>query len=111
MTEPVNKLILEIGDPAGARELGYAEAHQVLPGKIHTVKYEQLIEQQEVVTRALLEHCELPWDEACMNFHQNKRAVQTHSSTQVRQKLYSDSVGRWKVYEEYLGPLLELENS
>jgi len=58
----------------------------------------------------LLAHCELPWNDACMSFHKNERSVHTHSNAQVRQKLYSDSIDRWKVYEDYLGPLLQLTN-
>lgn len=82
--------------------------NRVLPGKIHTVQYEQLVARQEDVTRALLDHCGLPWDDACMQFHEAERAVQTSSNIQVRQPLYADSVERWKGREEYLGPLLDL---
>ena len=48
----------------------------------------------------------LEWDEACLNFHQNKRAVRTASITQVRKPIYQSSIAKWKRYEEYLGPLL-----
>jgi tetratricopeptide (TPR) repeat protein len=82
----------------------------VLPGKILSVEYEQLINRQEEVTRDLLAHCRLPWNDACLNFHENVRTVQTTSNIQVRQPLYADSIDRWKIYEEYLGPLLELTN-
>jgi len=82
----------------------------VLPGKIHTVEYEQLVNRQEEVTRDLLAHCGLPWNDACLNFHQNVRTVQTSSNMQVRQPLYADSIDRWRIYKKYLGPLLELTN-
>lgn len=82
----------------------------VLPGKIHTVQYERLVSHQEEVTRALLDFCRLPWDDACLAFHRNARAVQTSSNAQVRQPIYRDSVDRWQIYEKYLGPLLALHD-
>ena len=85
--------------------------NKVLPGKIHTVEYEQLINNQKNITADLLEHCDLPWHEACLNFHENERSVLTHSNTQVRQKLYTESIDRWKAYKDYLEPLLSLTNS
>jgi hypothetical protein len=84
--------------------------NKVLPGKVHTVEYEQLINRQEEVTRDLLECCGLSWDEACLEFQKSTRTVLTNSSVQVRQPLYTDSIDRWKRCEEYLGPLLELTN-
>jgi tetratricopeptide (TPR) repeat protein len=84
--------------------------NKVLPGKIHTVEYEQLINRQEEVTRDLLERCGLSWNEACLEFQNSSRTVLTNSSIQVRQPLYTDSIDRWKRYEEYLGPLLDLTN-
>ena len=84
--------------------------HNVLPGKVHTVEYEKLVTNQEEVTRDLLEHCGLPWSDACLDFQKNTRTVLTNSSIQVRQALYTDSIDRWKRYEKHLGPLLELTN-
>jgi len=83
---------------------------RVLPGKVHTVEYERLIHNQEEVTRNLLEHCGLPWNDACLRFYETTRAVQTNSNVQVRQPLYKDSIDRWKIYKDYLGPLLNLTN-
>ena len=80
------------------------------PGKIYTVEYENLVSNQEDVTRDLLKHCGLPWNDACLNFQKNTRAVLTSSSIQVRQALYTESIDRWKAYENYLGPLLKLSN-
>ncbi len=82
----------------------------ILPGKIHTVQYERLVSHQEEVTRALLDFCQLPWDDACLAFHRNARAVQTSSNAQVRRPIYGDSVDRWRIYEKYLGPLLALND-
>ena len=66
------------------------------------IHYEDIVFDQENQTRRLLEFCELPWEEACMNFHENTAPVSTASSVQVRQPLYSGSIGRWKRYGDKL---------
>ena len=81
--------------------------HQLFPDKIYDISYEELTINQEEETRKLLEYCELDWDENCLNFHTNKRAVNTASAVQVRQKMYQGSSDAWKKYEAYLGPLLK----
>jgi hypothetical protein len=68
------------------------------PDRFMDVQYEDIVFDQENQTRKLLEFCDLSWDEACMRFHENKAPVSTASSVQVRQKLYSGSIGRWKKY-------------
>jgi tetratricopeptide (TPR) repeat protein len=78
-----------------------------LPGRVHEVQYETLVQDQRVATAALLEHCRLPWDDACMAFERNPGAVATASAVQVRQPLYSASVGRWRRYQRQLRPLVE----
>jgi hypothetical protein len=78
------------------------------PGTLLDVPYEQLIADQEGWSRRILDFIGLPWDERCLNFHVSERHVLTASSWQVRQKLYKSSVGRWRNYEKFLGPLLEL---
>ncbi len=55
--------------------------------------------------RALIEFCDLPWDDRCLEFHKAKRSVRTASNWQVRQPLYGSSVGRWRKYEKHLGAL------
>lgn len=70
------------------------------------VRYEELIEHQEAVSRKMVEFCDLDWDESCLNFHENRRFVATASYDQVRRPLYSKSVARWKHYEKHLGPLI-----
>ncbi len=62
------------------------------------VRYEDIVHDQENQTRTLLSFCDLDWNEACMNFHQNAAPVSTASSVQVRQPLYSGSIDRWKKY-------------
>ncbi len=72
------------------------------------VPYEGLVADPELWTRRMLEFIGLPWDPRCLQFHDNARAVITASRWQVRQKINSRSVGRWRNYEKHLGPLLSL---
>jgi len=69
------------------------------------VHYEDIVHAQEKETRRLLSFCDLPWDEACLRFHENAAPVSTASSVQVRQPLYSGSIGRWRKYGDSLKEL------
>ena len=69
------------------------------------VNYEDLVADQETVTRRMLEFCGLPWAEQCLKFYDSGRAVTTASYNQVRQPVYRRSIQRWKHYEQYLEPL------
>jgi tetratricopeptide (TPR) repeat protein len=80
--------------------------HGTFPGRIYDLDYEALTEDQEQQTRALLEYCELPWEDACLEFHATRRAVRTPSGSQVRQKMYKGSSEAWRRYEAHLEPLL-----
>jgi len=80
--------------------------HELFPNKIYDISYEDLTLNQEKETRKLLEYCELDWDENCLNFHENDRAVKTASALQVREKMYQGSSDVWKKYEAHLKPLL-----
>jgi len=77
----------------------------VMPGVIHNVSYEALVADQEGESRKLVEFCDLPWQDGCLNFYKNKEASTTASASQVRQKVYSSSVGKWRHYETQLQPL------
>jgi len=77
----------------------------VIPGVIHSVSYENLVRDTEGETRRMLEHCGLDWQDQCLEFHKNTTASTTASATQVRQKVYSSSVGKWRAYESQLMPL------
>jgi len=81
--------------------------HDVLPGKILDLQYEELVGDFEAQLRRLLDYCGLPWDDACLRFHENRRAVRTASSEQVRRPLYSRIRPRWLDYEKHLGPLFD----
>lgn len=70
------------------------------------IQYEELVANQEEMTRKMIDFCGLEWDERCLNFHESKRVVTTPSYDQVRRPLYTKSVARWKNYERYLGPLV-----
>ncbi|HEY3778956.1 MAG TPA: sulfotransferase [Rhizomicrobium sp.] len=82
-----------------------AHFDEVLPGRVHRVIYEQLIENPEAEIRRLLDHIGLPFDEACLRFHENRQPVLTLSAGQVRQPLFKSGVGRWRHYELWLEPL------
>jgi hypothetical protein len=75
------------------------------PSRFMEVSYEDIVYKQEEQTKRLLNFCDLEWDNACMRFHENVAPVSTASSVQVRQPLYSGSIGRWKKYGSALGPL------
>lgn len=75
------------------------------PGMIHELSYEDMLDHQEQVTRALLEYCGLPWAQACLDFHETDRQVSTPSDWQVRLPLFSSSRGRWKNYRSHLSGL------
>ncbi len=76
------------------------------PEQLMEVRYEDIVFDQENQTRRLLDFCGLEFEEACMRFHENTAPVSTASSVQVRQPLYSGSIGRWKKYGEKLNPLI-----
>ena len=80
----------------------------VLPPRVMLeVAYEDLVADFEGQVRRILTHCGIDWDPACLDFHRTERPIRTASITQVRQPLYSTSVGRWRDYEPWLGPLIE----
>ena len=82
--------------------------HTVLPGKVLHVQYEDMVTDTEAQIRRLVEHCGLPWDDACLRFWESDRAVKTASSEQVRQPIYSSSMHTWRRYEPHLEPLIEV---
>ncbi len=79
----------------------------VLPGRVHRVIHEELVENPEAEVTRMLAYIGLPFEHACLKFHENSRAVRTASSEQVRRPLNRDGMDQWKPYEDWLGPLKE----
>ncbi len=77
----------------------------VLPGRVHRVVYERMVDDTESEVRRLLDYCGLPFEDACLRFYENDRAVRTASSEQVRQPIFRDAVDHWRNYEPWLDPL------
>ncbi|MEO6255530.1 MAG: sulfotransferase [Sphingomicrobium sp.] len=84
-----------------------AHVDAVLPGRVHRVIYERMVDDTEAEVRALLAACGLEFDPACLAFHETERAVRTASSEQVRQPIYRSATEEWQPYEQYLAPLRE----
>lgn len=82
-----------------------AHIDRVLPGHVHRVIYERMVDDTEAEVRALLAACGLPFEEACLAFHETARPVRTASSEQVRQPIYRDGTEAWKPFEPFLAPL------
>ncbi|GAA4716440.1 sulfotransferase [Sphingomonas lutea] len=82
-----------------------AHVDAVLPGRVHRVIYERMVDDTEAEVRALLDYCGLEFEQACLDFHKTERAVRTPSSEQVRQPIYRDAKDEWRAYEAHLGPL------
>lgn len=80
--------------------------HKVLSGFILDVKYEDLVSDLEGTARKIFKFCGLEWEKQCLDFHRTERPVQTLSGTQVREKLYTSSIGRWRDYEGDLQPFI-----
>jgi hypothetical protein len=78
-----------------------------LPHTVLEVGYEALVQDFETGLRAILEHCGLPFEPACVRFHESRRAVSTSSAAQVRQPLFTAGIGRWRPYARQLQPLIE----
>ena len=101
----------------GLREIGQyyndyldlmAHWETVLPGKILRVQHEDLVADLEGQVRRMLDYCELPFEQACVDYHKPERSVRTPGSEQVRQPIFRDSLEAWKNYAPWLGPLTEI---
>jgi len=85
-----------------------AHWRRMLPAQsILDVRYEDIIRDLEGQARRIIAYCGLPWDPRCLAFHKTDRPVRTASATQVRQPIYKTAVGRWRAYQDHLGPLLQ----
>jgi tetratricopeptide (TPR) repeat protein len=81
---------------------------KLFPGEIFTVQYEELVTDQERVSKQLIDYLGLEWDENCIDFHNNERNVMSPSNIQVRQPIYDSAMNRWKNYEEHIQPLIDM---
>lgn len=80
--------------------------HKVLPVKVRDQSYEALVASQEAESRELIANTGLKWEDACLEFYKGERPVMTFSQQQVRQPIFSSSVGKWRRYEAHIRPLL-----
>jgi tetratricopeptide (TPR) repeat protein len=78
---------------------------RVLPGRVHRVFYERMVDETESEVRKLLDYCGLDFEPACLEFHKTERAVRTASSEQVRQPIYREATEEWRPYDAHLGRL------
>jgi hypothetical protein len=78
---------------------------RTLPGRIHCIAYEDLVQDPESHARALLAAVALPWEAGCLQSHQNRNPVATASAAQVRRPIYASSVALWRNYESQLAPV------
>jgi tetratricopeptide (TPR) repeat protein len=84
-----------------------AHFDEALPGRVHRVFYERMVEDTEAEVRRLLDYCALPFEPGCLRFFENDRPVRTASAEQVRQPIYREGVEQWRHYEAWLDPLKE----
>ena len=89
-----------------AYETLMAHWRQVLPSPMLEMDYEELVADPEGQSRRLMDFLGLPWDDACLSFQENRRPVRSASNWQVRRPIHATSVGRWRAYEKWLGPLV-----
>ncbi|HAE26838.1 MAG TPA: hypothetical protein DCG58_06755 [Hyphomonas adhaerens] len=96
-------------DSIGAYYRDYARTmshfDRLMPGRIHHIQYEDVVENPKAEIEKLLHYLGLPFDEQCLQFHESRRAVHTPSAEQVRRPLYRDGLDRWRAYERWLDPL------
>jgi tetratricopeptide (TPR) repeat protein len=82
----------------------------VMPDRIHFVRYESLVSEPRSAIEDLLSYCGLSWEQACLDFHETEGVITTASATQARMPVYQSSVGKWRNYEKQMGPVIEILN-
>jgi tetratricopeptide (TPR) repeat protein len=82
-----------------------AHYERAMPGRIHFLRYERLVDDTDSEIRRLLDYCGLPFEEGCLRFWENDRAVPTPSAEQVRRPIYREALQQWRKFEPWLGPL------
>jgi tetratricopeptide (TPR) repeat protein len=99
--------LADIGEFIVQKERLMEHWRRVLPSPMHELDYERFVVDQEAGTRALVAHCGLEWNDACLGFFRTERHVNTPSRWQVRQPIFASSVGRWHPYRRYLQPVVD----
>ncbi|SMP81626.1 Tetratricopeptide repeat-containing protein [Desulfonatronum zhilinae] len=95
----------DIGHMLNDHERIMAHWHELFPGRIFELDYQELVRNPESTIRSLMDHCGLEWDKRVLKFYETKRPVRTASIRQVRQGIYTSSAEKWRRYEQYLEPL------
>ncbi len=103
--QPFSTRLADIGRHYANYVALMAHFDRVLPGRIHRIVYEDLVADPERELGNLFAYLKLPFEEQCLRFHENRRAVRTISTAQVRMPLYASGVAQWTPYEQWLGPL------
>lgn len=80
---------------------------EVLPGFVLRVQHEDVVDDLETQVRRMLDFCNLPFEQSCVDFHKTQRSVRTPSSEQVRQPIFRTALDAWQNYEPWLDPLKE----
>ena len=106
--QPFSYDLFELGEYYLEYRRLMAHWQETLSDYVLDVHYEDVVSDAEGQIQRLLQHCGLEWEDACLNFHQTERAVNTASSEQVRQPIYATSVNNWRHYEKRLGELIEI---
>ena len=106
--QPFTYDLLELGEYYLQYDRMMTHWHAVLPGRVLDVQYESVVADLPTQARRLLDFFGLPWEEACLRFHETERAIRTASSEQVRRPIYTSSVGIWRNYERGLASLIEI---
>jgi len=106
--QPFSYDLMELGEYYLQYERVMDHWHEVMPGQVLDVNYEEVVADLEGEVRLILDYCNLPFEEGCIRFHETERAVKTASSEQVRLPIYSTSVNLWKQYEKDLDELIEI---
>jgi hypothetical protein len=78
---------------------------EALPGRVHRVQYEDMVDDTEAQIQAVLKYCGLDFEEQCLRFYETDRAIRTPSAEQVRRPVYKEGLEHWRNYEKHLGPL------
>ncbi|MEM9254804.1 MAG: sulfotransferase [Pseudomonadota bacterium] len=106
--QPFTYDLIEIGEYYLLYDRLMRHWHDVMPGQVLDVDYESVVADLEGQVQRILDYCDLPYEDSCVNFHRTQRSVKTASSEQVRQPIYTSSLNLWKRYEPHLDVLIDV---